>query len=76
MQNTPLPIHHAGEIMVHDATRTIGQLVETICPPDKKPNAFEQVLSLADGTQRKFHLAELRPANQVEARPFVLAAVE
>lgn len=76
MQNAQLPILNVGEIMVHDASRTIGQLVETIYPSDKRVSGFEQVLSLSDGTQRKFQLAELRPANQVEARPFVLAAVE
>ena len=76
MQSVLSPILNAGEIMVHDATRTIGQVVETIYPPDNKLNGFEQVLLLSDGTQRKFRLAELRAANQVETRPFVLAMLE
>jgi hypothetical protein len=76
MQSVNMPVLNAGEIMVHDATRTIGQVVETIYPPDNKLNGFEQVLVLADGTQHKFRLVDLRPANQVEARPFVLAMVE
>ena len=76
MQTAQLPILNAGEIMVHDASRTIGQVVETIYPPDNELSGFEQVLSLSDGTQRKFRLAELRPANQVETRPFVVGLVE
>ena len=76
MQSVLLPTLNAGEIMVHDATRTIGQVVETIYPPDNELNGFEQVLLLPDGTQRKFRLVELRPANQVETRPFVLAMLE
>ena len=76
MQSVLLPILNAGEIMVHDATRTIGQVVETIYPPDNELNGFEQVLLLPDGTQRKFRLVELRVANQVETRPFMLAMLE
>ena len=76
MQSVLLPILNAGEIMVHDATRTIGQVVETIYSPDNDLNGFEQVLLLPDGTQRKFRLAELRLANQVESRPFMLAMLE
>ena len=76
MQSAQLPVLHAGEIMVHDASRIIGQVVETIYPPDDKLNGFEQVLALLDGTQRKFRLAELRPANQAEAKPFVVGLVE
>jgi hypothetical protein len=76
MQNAQLPILNAGEIMVHDATRTIGQVVETIYPPDNRLNGFEQVLRLLDGTRQQFLLAELRPANHVEARPFVVEFVE
>ncbi len=76
MQSAPLPTLNAGEIMVHDDTRTIGQVVETIYPPDNKLNGFEQVLLLPDGTHRKFRLVELRPANQAETRPFVLAMLE
>jgi hypothetical protein len=76
MQSAQLPVLNAGEIMVHDASRIIGQVVETIYPPDNALNGFEQVLSLLDGTQRKFRLIELRPANQVEARPFVVGLVE
>jgi hypothetical protein len=76
MQSAKLPILNSGEIMVHDATRTMGQVVETIYPADDKLNEFKQVLSLLDGTQRQFRLVELRPANRVEARPFVVAVVE
>ena len=76
MQSVLLPTLNAGEIMVHDATRTIGQVVETIYPPDNKLNGFEQVLLLPDGTQRQYRLAELRHANQVETRPFMLAMLE
>ena len=76
MQSVKLPTLNAGEIMVHDGTHSIGQVVETVYPPDNKLNGFEQVLALLDGTQRTFSLAELRPANQVEARSFVLAVVE
>jgi hypothetical protein len=62
--------------MVHDGTRSIGQVVETVYPPDNKPREFEQVLMLLDGTQRTFRLVELRPANQVEARAFMVSVVE
>ena len=76
MHSVKLPTLNAGEIMVHDATHSIGQVVETVYPPDNSLSEFEQVLLLLDGTQRKFRLLELRPANQVEARPFVLEVVE
>jgi hypothetical protein len=76
MQSVKLPTLNAGEIMVHDGTRSIGQVVETVYPPDNKPSEFEQVLSLLDGTQRTFRLAELRPTNQGETRAFVVSVVE
>ena len=76
MQEAKQPTLNAGEIMVHDGTHSIGQVVETVYPPDNKPSEFEQVLVLLDGTQRTFRLMELRPANQVEARSFVLEVVE
>jgi hypothetical protein len=76
MENAKMPTLDAGQIMVHDATRTIGQVVETIYPAENPMNGYQQVLSLLDGTQHKFPQAELRPANRVEARPFVLAVVE
>lgn len=76
MQDTQLSTLNAGAIMVHDATRTIGQVVETVRPVDNRLNGFEQVLQLLDGTQQTFRLAELRPANQIEARSFVVEFVE
>jgi len=76
MQSVNLPILNAGEIMVHDASHTIGQVVETIYPPDDKPNGFEQVLMLLDGTRHQFRLVELRRASRVEVRPFVVELVE
>lgn len=76
MQHAQMPILNAGEIMVHDATRTMGQVVETIYSSDNQRNAFEQVLLLLDGTRQQFRLAELRPASHVEARPYVVQFVE
>ena len=75
MQDMQLSTLNAGAIMVHDATRTIGQVVETLRAENNHLNGFEQVLQLLDGTQQKFSLAELRPANQIEARSFVVELV-
>jgi hypothetical protein len=76
MQHAQTPILHAGEIMVHDATHTIGQVVDTIHSPDNELRGFEQVLQLLDGTRQQFRLAELRPASLVETRPYVVQFVE
>ena len=54
-----MPILNEGDIMVHPATRTIGQVVDTIYPPNNKLEKFIQVLQLADGTRREFRLVEL-----------------
>jgi len=75
MLNTQRPILHAGEIMVHDATRTIGQVVETIYPSENLQVGSEQVLQLLDGTRQQFRLEELRIASLVELKPFVLEFV-
>jgi hypothetical protein len=65
-----LPTLHDGEIMYHAETRTIGQVVGTIYPPDNKLENFEQVLRLKDGTQQKFRLVELHPATSVAIEQF------
>ncbi len=65
-----LPTLHDGEIMFHVATRTIGQVVGTVYPPDNKLERFEQVLRLKDGTQRQFKLVELHPATSVAIEQF------
>jgi hypothetical protein len=70
MQSVKMPTLQEGQILVHDASHTIGQVVETICPVDNKLNGFEQVLLLHDGTRLKFRLVELRPATKAEARHF------
>ena len=56
------PIIHNEEIMFHAGTGTIGQVVDTIYPPDKKREKYKQVLQLRDGTRRQFRLVELQPA--------------
>lgn len=76
MQNVTLPTLNAGEIMAHDAMRTVGQVVETIYPADNKQDGLEQVLLLPDGTRQNFRLAELRPANELERRRFVQTVIE
>lgn len=75
MQSPSLPTLDSGEIVAHEATRTVGQVVETIYPADDKPNGFEQVLLLADGTRQCFRLMELRAANEFERRRFVQAVI-
>jgi hypothetical protein len=64
------PTLHDGEIMCHAATRTIGQVVDTIYPPDNKLEKFEQVLRLKDGTHQQFRLVELLPATSVAIEQF------
>lgn len=76
MQNVMLPTLNAGEIVAHDATRTVGQVVETIYPADHQPDGVAQVLLLPDGTRQNFRLAELRPANEVERRRFAQTLIE
>lgn len=76
MQNVMLPTLNAGEIMAHDAMRTVGQVVETIYPADNKLDGLEQVLLLPDGTRQNFRLAELRPANEFERRGFVQTRID
>ena len=76
MRNVMLPTLNAGEIMAHDAMRTVGQVVETIYPADDKPDGLEQVLLLPDGTRQNFRLAELRPANELERRRFAQTMVD
>jgi hypothetical protein len=71
-----LPTLNAGEIMAHDAMCTVGQVVETIYPADKKLDGLEQVLLLPDGTRQNFRLTELRPANEFERRRFVQTLIE
>ncbi len=75
MQSLTLPTLNAGEIMAHDATRVVGQVVGTIYPADNKPEGLEQVLLLPDGTQQNVRLVELRPANAFETRRFVQAVM-
>ena len=76
MQNVKLPTLNAGEIVVHDVMRIVGQILETIYPADNEPNGCEQVLLLPDGSRQNFRLAELRPANEVERRRFVQTAID
>ena len=61
---------HDGEIMVHPATRTFGQVVGTLYPPDNHIEGVEQVLQLKDGTHRQFRLVELYPATAVAIEQF------
>ena len=75
MQSLTLPTLNAGEIAAHDATRIVGQVLETICPADNKPDGFEQVLLLSDGTRQNFRLAELHPANEFQRRRYVQAVI-
>ncbi len=75
MQSLTLPTLNAGEIMAHDATRIVGQVVGTIYPEDNKLDGLDQVLLLPDGTQQKVRLVELRPANEFETRRFVQAMI-
>jgi hypothetical protein len=65
-----MPILHKGEIMIHADTLTVGQVVDTIYPPDNKLERFEQVLRLADGTRRQFRLVELTSAAPVTVERF------
>jgi len=65
-----MPTLHDGEIMFHTATRTLGQVVGTIYPPDNKLEKFEQVLRLKDGAHRQFRLVELHPATSVAIEQF------
>ena len=65
-----MPTLHDGEIMIHPATRTIGQVVGTYYPPDNHIERVEQVLRLKDGTQRQFRLLELYPATAVAIEQF------
>lgn len=76
MQSLTLPTLDAGEIMAHDPTCIVGQVVETIYPADNKPDAFEQVLLLPDGTRQNFRLVDLHPANEFERRRYVQAVIE
>ena len=76
MQNVKLPTLNNGEIMTHDATRIVGQVVETIHPAEDKLDGFDQVLLLPDGTRQNFRLVELRPANEFERRRFVQLAMD
>ena len=66
-----MPIIHKGEFMIHPATRTVGQVVGTVYPPDNKIEKFEQVLRLKDGTRRQFRLVELQPATSVAIQQFL-----
>ena len=75
MQNLTLPTPNAGEIVAHDATRIVGQVLETIHPADDKLDGFEQVLLLSDGTRQNFRLVELHPANEFERRRYVQAVI-
>ncbi len=75
MQSLTLPTLDAGEIVAHDVKRIVGQVLETICPADNKPDEFEQVLLLSDGTRQSFRLAELHPANEYERRRYVRAVL-
>ena len=61
---------HDGEIMLHPATRTVGQVVGTLYPPDNQIEKVEQVLQLKDGTHRQFRLVELYPATVVAIEQF------
>ena len=62
---------HQWAIMVHDPSLAVGQVVETIYPPDGEPARIEQELVLKDGTHWKFLLSELRLATDVETREFL-----
>jgi hypothetical protein len=70
MKCEKLPTIHNGEINIHAATNTIGQVVATLYPPDNMLAKIEQVLLLPDGTQRRFRLVELRPAVGVAIEQF------
>jgi hypothetical protein len=70
------PTLNAGEIMAHDATHIVGQVVETACPADNTLDGFEQVLLLPDGSRQNFPLAELRPANELERRRFAQTLID
>ena len=71
-----LPMLNAGEIMAHDATRVVGEVVKTIHPADNNADGLEQVLLLPDGTRHSYRLEELRPATESETRRFVLAVLD
>ena len=75
MQSLTLPTLNAGEIVAHDVTRIVGQVLETIHPADDKLDGFEQVLLLSDGTRQNFRLVELHPANEFERRRYVQAVI-
>ena len=64
------PILHEGQIVIHPVTRTVGQVADTIYPPDNQLEKFEQVLRLPDGTHRQFRLVELYPATSVAVEQF------
>jgi hypothetical protein len=70
MRSVKLPTLKAGEIMAHEATNTVGQVVGTVYPPDNKLKGFQQVLLLPNGTRQMFPLVELRPATEAELRRF------
>ncbi len=76
MQSLMLPTLDAGEIMAHDATCVVGQVVETIYPANHQEDTLEQVLLLPDGTRQNFRLVELHPANELERRRYVQAVIE
>lgn len=76
MKSLTLPILDAGEIMAHDTTCIVGQVVETIYPPANQPEALEQVLLLPDGSRQNFRFVDLHPANELERRRYAQAAIE
>jgi hypothetical protein len=64
-------ILHEWAIMVHDASRTTGQVADTIYPADGDQLRIEQVLVLGDGTRWRFLLVELRLATGAEAQEYL-----
>ena len=65
-----MSIPYKCEIMIHAETLTVGQVEDTVYPPDNKLEKFEQVLRLADGTRRQFRLVELTAAAPVTVERF------
>ncbi len=61
---------HVGESWVHEKTGTIGKVIATTDPENRRLEGIEQTLRLEDGSKRGFPYLELRRATPQEEAEF------
>jgi len=67
------PVLDFGKVKIHEASGTIGMVVDEVSPRNPRFSQYRLVLELKDGTRQDFLFLELRDASELEIASFEAA---